>query len=89
MTACPHCQQNTFGGLRKILIGPGRIIACSNCENDVGVNRLKAWLALLPLLLAVIFGRALGSTALQVAFNVAASFLGILLYIYWVPLEKR
>lgn len=89
MTSCPHCKQASFGGLRKILMSPGRIKTCPNCEKDVGVNRVRAWIALLPLFLAVLFGRALEPVSLQVAANVSAALLGILLYIYWVPLEKR
>lgn len=89
MTACPHCKQKTFGGLRKILISPGRVVRCSECDNRVGVKRVKAWLALLPLLLAVLFGRVFDSVAVQTGLNVFASLVGILLYIFWVPLERR
>ena len=71
------------------MISPGRIKACPNCEEDVGVNRLKAWFSLLPLLMAVLFGRALEPVAFQVALNITASLVAILLYVFWVPLEKR
>lgn len=71
------------------MISPGRIRACPNCKKDVTVNRRKAWVALLPLLLAVLFGGLLDPVPLQIALNVSASLLGIVLYVFWVPLEKR
>ncbi len=89
VTSCPHCQQKTFAGLKKIWIGPNRSVRCSHCQNKVGVLRTKAWLALSPFLLALGFNFYSASALARYLMIAICTLTSSLLYIYWLPLEKR
>lgn len=92
MNRCPHCKSDPCLPLwRKLTLGPTGSAHCQVCGYRVGVDIVRAWLAMLPTLLLVI-GTATGLITDPLA------LLGLLflclaltftLYAVWVPLKPE
>jgi hypothetical protein len=89
MNTCPHCGADPCLLLwRKLCLGPASSATCQVCGCRVGVDVVKACMALLPTFLLILvagFGLLHDPIAL-IALLVACLGVTALLYALWVPL---
>jgi hypothetical protein len=89
MNKCPHCKSDPCLPLwRKLTLGPSGSAHCQVCGYRVGVNVIRAWLAMLPTLLLVLVTATgiMTDPILLVGLLVACLALTFTLYAVWVPL---
>lgn len=89
MNTCPHCKCDPcLPWWRKLTLGPTKSAHCQVCGYRVGVDVVRAWLAMLPTLILVV------ATAIRLITDPIA-LVGLLLlclvvtftlYAVWVPL---
>lgn len=89
MNTCPHCKADPCLPLwRKLCLGPASSAACQVCGCRVGVDVVKACMALLPTFLLILvagFGLLRDPIALiGLLVSCVAATTG--LYALWVPL---
>lgn len=97
MYACPWCDRKTFSFWQKQKLGPNHSLKCSGCRRQVGVHRLRAYLAALPVFLLALAGLwFIGDEFNSKLFALAGAFVGVVggmmitmpLYHHFVPLVK-
>ncbi len=80
---CPSCKQEAMGWFKKVTLGPGRTVACQNCNARVTV---PVWtiVAVVPIVAAIFLFN--GS-----AFIIALLVLTIAMSAVWtfVPLVEK
>jgi hypothetical protein len=89
MNKCPHCKSDPCLPLwRKLTLGPSGSAHCQVCGYRVGVDVIRAWLAMLPTLLLVLVTATgiMTDPILLVGLLVACLALTFTLYAVWVPL---
>jgi hypothetical protein len=89
MNKCPHCKSDPCLPLwRKLTLGPSGSAHCQVCGYRVGVDVIRAWLAMLPTLLLVLVTATgiITDPILLVGLLVACLALTFTLYAVWVPL---
>jgi hypothetical protein len=89
MNTCPHCKADPCLPLwRKLTLGPISSANCQVCGYRVGVDVVRAWLAMLPTLLLVV-ATATGfirDPVLLVGLLFVCLTATFTLYAAWVPL---
>ncbi len=89
MNTCPHCgAPDCLPVWRKLTLGPSASATCRVCGFKVAVDVVKAWLAMAPTALLVVF-TALGALRDPVALIVlliVCLTVTCILYVAWVPL---
>lgn len=87
MLQCPICDQPGISTWKKIFIGPGRTIVCSNCGNKVSIP-YSSLLYALPAFAALAYFASVGEDGIIIAASlfVAAFIFNIIAQIKFVPL---
>jgi hypothetical protein len=86
---CPHCHTEPCLPLwRKFLLGPASKARCRACDCLVGVDVLRATVAMLPtFLLVVVVATGLLQNVLVMISLLLIGFVSMFaLYAFWVPL---
>lgn len=89
---CPHCKTTPCLPLwRKLMLGPAASARCRVCGYKVGVEPLRAFTAMLPLmgLVVAISAGLLRDPVAAVLLLFLFLVLGTALYAWWVPLAPR
>ena len=91
MFACPHCNQLTISRRVKINISTGGHYNCISCGKAVGVPKVRAAIAWMPLMLQVFADRILAEyTGYSALVSVPVCVVTIIILImYYVPIVKR
>ena len=89
MNRCPHCKSDPCLPLwRKLTLGPASSAHCQTCGYRVGVDIIRAWLAMSPTLLLVVATATglLTDPVMLIALLFFCLALTFGLYAVWVPL---
>lgn len=89
MYKCPHCNQPGVTKLRKACLGPALPTKCQACGGKVGVPYGPSIMALSPIFLAFFMFLFSNLILISIGLFVIGTVVSLILYLEWVPLEKR
>lgn len=84
---CPYCGQDAMSTLSKWTAGPGRPSDCINCGRRVRLSE-KAWIALLPFLIAFVVMLAFEDPSARLVIAGIAFVTMSALHLFWVPIVE-
>ena len=83
MNACPHCGANAISFWKKQILGPGRSTQCRHCAKKIGVDAMRAWVCLSPIIIGGVVGTAVFHSGIG---WLAGYAISAPLYHFYVPL---
>ena len=89
MYACPHCNKPGISLLRRATLGPALPAKCAACGAKVGVPWGRSFLALVPLLTALLVSAVLTDRTLGAVALATGAFVTLFLSHKFVPLIRK
>jgi len=89
MMRCPHCEKQGISVLRKMILSPGLLATCNDCNQDSSV-RYKSWLpAMIPGTILMIVALFMDVSSVEWTLNSVGFILLLLVPLFYTPLFKE
>jgi hypothetical protein len=85
---CPHCHNKSISVWTKLFTGPGRTVACPNCQGKVSVPASSIWVAI-PAIAGAVAAIFVDSRMTGAVLFVAGTIVTTFLHYKFVPLIAR
>ncbi len=88
MMRCPHCKEKGISVLRKMILSPGLLATCNECNQDSSV-RYTSWLiAMIPGTILMIVALFMDVKSVEWILNIVGVILVLLVPLFYTPLFK-
>ncbi len=88
MYNCPKCGEETISSFRKLMLGPGRTIRCSNCNSRISVS-WWTWIIFVGVLSFTFVLRDILDPGVDFALTVVLLGLDLYIHMKYIPLVVR
>lgn len=88
MHKCPSCGEKTISSSRKLMLGPGRTILCTNCNTRISVS-WWTWIIFIGFLIGIFSIRSVLDDQVTMVLGTALMGIYLLIHLFFIPLESR
>jgi hypothetical protein len=89
MMRCPHCEKQGISVLRKMILSPGLLATCHDCNEDSSVRYTPWLLAMIPGTILMIVALFMDVSSVEWTLNIIGFMLVLIIPLFYTPLAKE